>query len=99
MNKAQWKMVEELRVENKQLRDAMYEADQRLLDASDKIGFAPMGCDTADLLADEILGLRSKLAAALRDRDTRCTSALNEAKQVRELSTKHAQLEPELADC
>jgi flagellar biosynthesis regulator FlaF len=44
MNAAQWKMVEELRVENKQLR--------------------------------------VELAAALRDRDTWCTAALKEAKEV-----------------
>ena len=44
------------------LRGAMAADDARLLAASERVGTAPMGCDTADWLAEEILVLRAKLA-------------------------------------
>lgn len=49
------------------LRRTIAVDDERLLDATDKIGFAPAGYDTADLLANEILGLRAELAHSKSD--------------------------------
>ena len=53
-----------------QLRATIATSDNRLLDATDKIGFTPIGCDTADWLADEILGLRAELAQYKQNMET-----------------------------
>lgn len=59
-----------LAAERDGLRSAMKCDDDRLRAASEKVGRPPMGCDTADDLADTILGLRAQrgaLIVALRD--------------------------------
>lgn len=49
-----------MRADRDGLRSAMDADDARLLAASEKVGRPPMGCDTADDLADAILGLREE---------------------------------------
>ena len=53
--------------ENAELRAAMAIADKRLLDATNRIGAIPAGCDTAEWLVDEIIRLRAELAAIKPD--------------------------------
>ena len=53
----------ELRLTISGLRGAMATDDQRLRDAAARAGVLYTGCDTAETLADEVLGLRADLAA------------------------------------
>lgn len=63
--------------EVKTLRGAIAAQDARDLAACERVGIPPQGCDTADELADEVLGLKAELADLLplwphRDHNPRC---------------------------
>jgi hypothetical protein len=51
------------------LRGTQDADDSRLLAATERVGMTPVGCDTADRLADEVLELRAQLDRSQAETD------------------------------